>query len=191
MESKNFKIIKRGRGRVLLHNVWQFYKSCVYKNNTCYWRCKEYKSVINCKGYFTISITYFISIIFLLWHLIIKAVLFSIDNYIYKFVNLNTFLFCIWFSVLDRDTKGDDHTCIPDTTQNDNDIIINKVSQGRESAPSVYKRSLLIIMKKGYNRFSTRKDKILYYLSKPESQNRILKSYMSLKICDETVIANI
>lgn len=54
-EANNFKIIKRGRGSVLLFSGYQFYRNTVYSNKSSYWRCKNYKNKTHCNGYVTLS----------------------------------------------------------------------------------------------------------------------------------------
>lgn len=48
------EIVKRGRGKVLLNNGYQYYLIKTYKNLDTIWRCKEYRSK-NCNGSVTVS----------------------------------------------------------------------------------------------------------------------------------------
>lgn len=54
MSENDIKIVKRGRGSVLLHGGHQYYKQTKYKNGRSVWKCKMYK-LLKCAGSVTLS----------------------------------------------------------------------------------------------------------------------------------------
>lgn len=55
MDENEIKIIKRGRGTVLLEGGHQYYFHKKYKNESAIWRCKQYKLDVKCTGSVTLS----------------------------------------------------------------------------------------------------------------------------------------
>lgn len=54
LKQNELRIIDRGRGKVLLHSGYQYYKHQSYKNGNSHWRCKEMKKN-KCFGTVTLS----------------------------------------------------------------------------------------------------------------------------------------
>lgn len=52
--SNEIEIIKRGRGKVLFHDGFQYYLVRKYKNSQSVWRCKNFRSN-KCSGTVTVS----------------------------------------------------------------------------------------------------------------------------------------
>lgn len=127
MTSKEVKLIKSGRGRIMQLEGHQYYSMRKYKNGHSIWRCKNYKS-LKCTGsvtmnmvslgYFTIMCTFY-------------CMYFSHVTF-------------ILFKDLTNSLQSKPHCgqCNPDETRNTINIIISnacdEAATGREPAPRVY-----------------------------------------------------
>lgn len=144
MTSKEVKLIKSGRGRIMQLEGHQYYSMRKYKNGHSIWRCKNYKS-LKCTGsvtmnmvslgYFTIMCTFY-------------CMYFSHVTF-------------ILFKDLTNSLQSKPHCgqCNPDETRNTINIIISnacdEAATGREPAPRVYNRALITLKNQGLHLAST------------------------------------
>lgn len=52
--ASEMKIVRRGRGNVLLFEGFQYYFHTKYENGNCIWRCKNFKKSEKCTGIVTV-----------------------------------------------------------------------------------------------------------------------------------------